>query len=208
MIASDRKAVRVGSGALLVVDGTDETLNRKAQFSLVAPGRVASRRLAALVALSAEVYNATIEHRRGAWKTAGISITRFDQFNEIPEMMAARPDVAAFGSRFVRGSISKADEAFAAFFRRLRDGEKPGYPRFKSTQRFSSVFYDEQKTGPCGASLHPLGPTILHRTTTRTSRPPRLGPGEPKSPTSHLASTSKVSASSPSRAAPSRSCDA
>jgi putative transposase len=81
----------------------------------------------------------------GPWKTAGISITRFDQFNEIPEMMAARPDVAAFGSRFVRGSISKADEAFAAFFRRLRDGEKPGYPRFKSTQRFSSVFYDEQQ---------------------------------------------------------------
>lgn len=141
VIASDRLAVRVGS-ALLVVDGTDTWLYRKAEFSL-APGRVRSRRLSKLVSLSREVYNAVVEHRRGAWKIAKASIRRFDEFNEIPELRALRTDVASFGNQFVRGAISRADEAFAGFFRRVKDGETPGFPRFKSHNRFRTVFYDE-----------------------------------------------------------------
>ncbi len=141
VIASDRQALRVGS-ALLVVDGTDSSLNRKAEFSLV-PGRVKSRRLSKLVSLSCEVYNAVVQHRRGAWRLARTSVTRFDEFNEIPDLLVLRPDVATFGSRFVRGAISRADEAFASFFRRVKDGENPGFPRFKSHNRFRTVFYDE-----------------------------------------------------------------
>lgn len=141
VIASDRQALRFGS-ARLVVDGTDETLARKAEISL-SPGRVKSRALARLVSLSREVYNATVQHRRDAWRMARVSVTRFDEFNEIPGLRVLRPDVAAFGNQFVRGAISRADEAFAGFFRRVKDGEKPGYPRFKSHRRLRSVFYDE-----------------------------------------------------------------
>jgi hypothetical protein len=64
VIASDKKARRVGT-ALLVVDGTDEVLNRKAEIALT-PGRVKARSLSKLVSLSREVYNATIQHRRDA----------------------------------------------------------------------------------------------------------------------------------------------
>jgi putative transposase len=137
VIASDRQAVRVGS-ALLVVDGTDESLHRKAEFSL-APGRARGRRLSKLVSLSLEVYNAVVEHRRTAWRIAKASVGRFDEFNEIPELRVLRPDVASFGNQFVRGAISRADEAFAGFFRRVKDGETPGSPRFKSHHRFRTV---------------------------------------------------------------------
>lgn len=150
MIASDRQAVRVGS-ALLVVDGSDESLQRKAEFSL-APGRVRGRRLSKLVSLSREVYNAIVEHRRSAWRMARVSVKRFDEFNEIPELRMLRPDVASFGNQFVRGAISRADEAFAGFFRRVRDGQTPGFPRFKSHNRFRTVFYDE----PIGWALRRL----------------------------------------------------
>ncbi|MGH9047576.1 MAG: RNA-guided endonuclease InsQ/TnpB family protein [Acidimicrobiales bacterium] len=71
------------------------------------------------------------------------SVSRFDEFNEIPSLRQLRPDVAAFGNQFVRGAISRADEAFRSFFGRVRDGDAPGYPRFKSEKRFTSVFYDE-----------------------------------------------------------------
>ncbi len=47
VIASDRKAVKVGS-ALLVVDGTDETLARKAELSSIRLNRVQARSLQAL----------------------------------------------------------------------------------------------------------------------------------------------------------------
>ncbi len=150
MIASDGQAVRVGS-ALLVVDGVDESLHRKAEFSL-APGRARGRRLSKLVSLSREIYNAVVEHRRTAWRIARASVRRFDEFNEIPQLRVLRPDVASFGNQFVRGAISRADEAFAGFFRRMRDGETPGFPRFKSHSRFRSVFYDE----PVGWALRRL----------------------------------------------------
>ena len=35
-----------------------------------------------------------------------------------------------------RGALRRVDEAFAAFFRRVRNGEKPGYPRFRSRKRY------------------------------------------------------------------------
>jgi hypothetical protein len=50
VIASDKKAKRVGT-ALLVVDGTDEVLNRKAEIALL-PGRVKARSLSKLISLS------------------------------------------------------------------------------------------------------------------------------------------------------------
>ncbi len=83
---------------------------------------------------------------------ARASVRRFDEFNEIPELRVLRPDVASFGNQFVRGAISRADEAFAGFFRRLKDGETPGFPRFKSHSRFRTVFYDE----PVGWALRRL----------------------------------------------------
>lgn len=137
--------------ALLVVDGTDEVLNRRAEISLL-PGRARARSLSKLVSLSREVYNATVQHRRDAWRLARVTVSRFDEFNEIPGLRALRPDVAAYGNQFVRGAISRADEAFAAFFRRLGDGETPGYPRFKSERRFRTVFFDE----PVGWALRRL----------------------------------------------------
>ena len=66
VIASDRLALEVGSSKL-VVDGTDETFARKAEFSL-SPGRSKTRALEALVEWSRDVYNGTLEHRREAWR--------------------------------------------------------------------------------------------------------------------------------------------
>src|ERR1019366_5980903 len=63
VIASDRKAKRVGT-ALLVVDGTDEVLNRRAEIALL-PGRVKARSLSKLVSLSREIYNATVQAPTG-----------------------------------------------------------------------------------------------------------------------------------------------
>ncbi|MHB8289126.1 MAG: hypothetical protein ACYDEY_07815 [Acidimicrobiales bacterium] len=101
MIASDRKAVKVGS-ALLVIDGTDETLARKAELS-ICPNRVHTRSLQALRTLSTDSYNASIQHRRDAWKIAGVSVGTFDEFKEIDdELREARPDVSRYGIQALR----------------------------------------------------------------------------------------------------------
>jgi putative transposase len=153
VIASDRLALKVGSSKL-VVDGTDETLARKAEFSLF-PNRCQARALNALVDWSREVYNGSLEHRRHAWHRAKVPVSRFDQFNEVPSLRDVCPQVARFGIQPVRGAIARVDEAFAAFYRRTRDGQTPGYPRFKSRRRFRTVMYDE----PVNWALKGIGST-------------------------------------------------
>ena len=101
--------MRVGS-AKLVVGGTDQALCRKASFSL-SPGRVTASALDQLVGLSRETYNAAWQHRRDAWARARVSVGRFDQFDEIPEIRAVRPDVVRFGNQPLRGAVSRGRTA-------------------------------------------------------------------------------------------------
>jgi hypothetical protein len=125
----------VGS-AKLIVDGTDTTVVRKAEIAL-RPSRVRARALFQLLQLSRDIYNGALQHRRDAWhitrnSSALTSISRFDQFNEVKELKEVCPAIGRFGITPVRGAISRVDEAFGAFFRRVKNGETPGYPRFKS----------------------------------------------------------------------------
>jgi putative transposase len=153
VISSDRLALQVGSSKL-VVDGTDETLVRKAEFSL-SPSRCQTRALESLVQWSREVYNGSLQHRRDAWHRAKVPISRFDQFNEVPSLRDVCPELARFGIHPVRGAISRVDEAFAGFYRRSKEGQIPGYPRFKSRRRFRTVAYDE----PVNWALKGIGTT-------------------------------------------------
>jgi putative transposase len=145
VIASDQTALRVGS-AKLIVDGTDTALVRKAEIAL-RPSRVRARLLSQLLQLSCDIYNGALQHRRDAWRITRnsarpTSISRFDQFSEVKELKEVCPAIGRFGITPVRGAISRVDEAFGAFFRRVRNGETPGYPRFKSRARFRTIFYD------------------------------------------------------------------
>jgi putative transposase len=161
VIASDQTALRVGS-AKLIVDGTDTALVRKAEIAL-RPSRVRARLLTHLLWLSRDIYNGALQHRRDAWQMTRnsarpTSISRFNQFNEVKELKEVCPAIGRFGIGPVRGAISRVDEAVGAFFRRVKNGETPGYPRFKSQARFRTIFYDE----PRGWALRGL-----------TLRPPR-----------------------------------
>jgi putative transposase len=59
-----------------------------------------------------------------------------------------------------RGTLRRVERAFAAFFRRARAGEAPGYPRFRSVRRFDSVSYEDRsgwKLDPNTARLYLQG---------------------------------------------------
>ena len=92
-----------------------------------------------------ELYNAALEERRGAWDWERRSITFFDQSRELTQLRAVRPEVLAYGVTVCRGTLKRLDRAFSAFYRRCRQGQKPGYPRFKSVRRFDSVQWEDTK---------------------------------------------------------------
>ena len=73
--------------------------------------------------------NAALEERIDAWRKAGQSISYFDQQNTLPEIKAARPEFAELGSHALQQTLRRLDLAFAAFFRRVKAGQTPAFPR-------------------------------------------------------------------------------
>lgn len=99
--------------------------------------------LGCLVEVQREVYNAALEERRGAWATERRRVSRFEQFGQVAGLGEGRPDVVEFGVCPLRGTLTRLDRAFDGFFRRVRAGDKPGFPRFRGRGRFDSVEYPD-----------------------------------------------------------------
>jgi len=91
-----------------------------------------------------ELYNAALEERRGAWCWEQRTVTKYEQFGGLAGLRELRPDALAFGTTVCRGTLTRLDEAFRAFYRRTRAGEKAGYPRFKGAHRWDSAQWPYQ----------------------------------------------------------------
>ncbi|MDQ6949826.1 MAG: helix-turn-helix domain-containing protein, partial [Actinomycetota bacterium] len=107
------------------------------------PTKSQERRMVALLDAQREVYNAALEERRGAWTWERRRVTKFEQYGQVKELREARPEVTDFGVTVTRGTLSRLDEAFQGFFRRVRAGQTPGYPRFKGRGRWTSVSWPD-----------------------------------------------------------------
>jgi len=90
-----------------------------------------------------ELYNAALEDRRGAWRWERRSVSYIEQCRTLTELRAVRPEVLACGVTVCRGTLKRLDRAFAAFYRRCRAGEKPGFPRFRPVSRFASFQWED-----------------------------------------------------------------
>ena len=98
------------------------------------------------LAEACRLYNAAIQERRDAYKIAGKSINYYDQANQLKEIRAAG-DLELANFSCCQDVLRRVDKAFQAFFRRVKAGEKPGYPRFRSVTRFDSITFPSYGDG-------------------------------------------------------------
>jgi putative transposase len=94
-----------------------------------------------------ELYNAALQERRDAWRLGGIGVSYGDQSAQLKEIRKVRSDVAVWSFSSQQATLRRLNRAFAAFFRRVKAGETPGYPRFKASQRFNSVEWPKDGDG-------------------------------------------------------------
>ena len=85
-----------------------------------------------------QLYNAALEQRRYAWRGRHHSIL-FGQLRELTDVRAAGRGPAQMSCSAMRDPLRRLDRAFTAFFRRVKAGAKPGYPRFRSARRYDSL---------------------------------------------------------------------
>ena len=91
------------------------------------------------------VYNKTLEVRRDAYQNAGDSLSRYDTVKMLPAWKAESEWLKSGHAQAMQDAQTRVDLAFRAFFRRVKNGEKPGYPRFKSYHRYDSFTYPQEK---------------------------------------------------------------
>jgi putative transposase len=97
--------------------------------------------------LCRHVYNAAVGERREAWRKCGVSVNYYQQKAELPGIKEAMPEYAEVHSQVLQDVVQRVDHAFQAFFRRVKAGETPGYPRFHGRTRFSSFTYPQFDNG-------------------------------------------------------------
>ena len=115
---------------------------RKVTFKLYPNAREADR-LTGWIRLHCELYNAALEERIDAYRKHRKSVSYYDQQNVLPEIKAARPEFVELGSHALQQTLRKLDLAFQAFFRRVKAGQAPGFPRFKASKRFAGFCYPD-----------------------------------------------------------------
>jgi putative transposase len=88
-----------------------------------------------------DLYNAALENRKMSWKERKVSVSYFDQSAQFTRIRAEMPEFDRWSACAGHSILHRLDLSFQDFFRRVKSGETPGYPRFKSKERFiSSVF--------------------------------------------------------------------
>jgi putative transposase len=91
--------------------------------------------------LTRNLYNAALEQRRYEYRAHGRSVTHKMQYAEVTELRASSPGDAAIYRECQDMALRQLDVAMAAFFRRIKRGEEPGYPRYKSASHWNQLGY-------------------------------------------------------------------
>jgi putative transposase len=87
------------------------------------------------------VYNRALAQRIKAYKRRGESVTYNQQTVLLAKQRAHIEKLRLVPSCFARDALRRVDRGFKAFFRRMKAGQKPGFPRFRSWHRYTSLEY-------------------------------------------------------------------
>lgn len=103
------------------------------------PTRRQRAMLDAALAVCCDLYNAALQERTEAWRRQRKAIRYRDQTRSLTELRRLYPDIAALPVDLAREPLRRLNRAFQGFFRRVKAGERPGYPRFRAHDRYHSL---------------------------------------------------------------------
>jgi len=109
-----------------------------------------------------ELYNAALTERRDAYDihvrqhpnyydeptrkqlTKEHAVSYYEQKRDLPDIKAQlRQEYQAMHSQVLQNVLERLDKAFKAFFRRVKAGETPGYPRILGRNRYTSFTFPQ-----------------------------------------------------------------
>lgn len=122
---------------------TEEQQPRKTYQFRIYPTSKQITLLERWLGLCCETYNAALDERKSAYRMAGRSLSYTHQCAELPQCKEVRPELGEVPAQVLQDAVKRVDRAFEDFFRRVEEGQKPGYPRFKSRFRYASLTFKQ-----------------------------------------------------------------
>lgn len=89
--------------------------------------------------LCRQVYNLCLSQRIDSYKNFRKSVSCYTQIKQLPELKQAYPEFKQIPSQSLQDVIERLDKAYQNFFGRIKKGQTPGFPRFKSFGRYDSI---------------------------------------------------------------------
>src|SRR3990172_5731385 len=107
------------------------------------------------------LYNAALEQRIDAYRKQGKTLSRMTQQKDLTDLRAADVEYAGVAAIILRSALFRLERAYQAFFRRVTQGGTPGFPRFKSRDRYDSFSFSEPAVTGRVLQVPRLGPVRL-----------------------------------------------
>lgn len=85
------------------------------------------------------LYNTYLDYRELAFSQYGVTLSSIDCSRWFKGQRRTNPFFARINFSSAQATMRRLDRAFAASFRRVKAGEKPGFPRFKGRDFFDSI---------------------------------------------------------------------
>ena len=90
------------------------------------------------------LYNHFLNERKSFWEERKESISRYGQCASLPNLKEERSSLKDIHSQVLQNVTLRVDLAFQAFFSRIKQGNTPGYPRFKASGRYDSFTFPQR----------------------------------------------------------------
>src|SRR5215831_6938291 len=123
-----------------------QTVRKTYKYKLV-PTPTQARELGRVLGLCRHLYNTALEQRITVWQRCRVSLSQHQQAAELKDIRATMPEHAAIHSHVLQDVLARLDKTYQAFFRRVKAGEKAGFPRYQTRTRWRSFTFIEYGNG-------------------------------------------------------------
>jgi putative transposase len=96
-----------------------------------------------------EVYNSLVNQRTAVHEIRKETFSLYQQQAELGKWKESHPELKTVHSQVLQNIVVRVDLAFKAFFRRMKAGETPGYPRLKGVGVYDSITFPQADRTGC-----------------------------------------------------------
>lgn len=125
-----------------------ELLTRKSFKYRIYPTKSQENTMENQFSMCRYLYNWNLAERIEAYQEDGTTISYNQQQNKLPTLKEERPWFKSVHSQVLQDVLRRLDNGYQAFFRRVKNGEAPGFPKFKKRGQWDSITFPQYHKRP------------------------------------------------------------